>query len=210
MEAGAFSMGEVRAVVFDVGNVLFHWDLRFLMEKVIVEPARLEHFLGEVLTFDFHSRHDAGEELNVLVAELMESHSEYGDAIHAYVHRFNETIGGPVAGMHELVEQLASQSVPLFALTNFGTTFWNGFRPVATIFEQFDDILVSGEEKLAKPDPAIYRRAEERFGCSPGELFFTDDREENIEAALACGWQAHLFTDAPALEDELKARGLLA
>jgi 2-haloacid dehalogenase len=202
-------MSETKAVVFDVGNVLFHWDLRALFEKVIAEPERLEHFLGEVLTFDFHSRHDAGEELHVLTDELHASHPDYRDAIDAYVHRFNETVTGPVAGMHVLVERLAARGVPVFGLTNFGTDFWNGFRPTAPLFDLFDDVLVSGAEKLAKPDPAIYALAETRFGFAPEALFFTDDREENIAAARARGWDAHLFTDAATLEAELTARGLL-
>jgi 2-haloacid dehalogenase len=203
-------MTEIRAVIFDIGNVLYHWELRALFEKVIAEPDRLEHFLGQVLTYDFHSRHDAGEPLAVLVAELHERHPEYADAVEAYVHRFNETITGQVAGTHELVERLAARGVPLFALTNFGTDFWNGFRPTAPIFDLFEDVLVSGEECLAKPDPAIYRLTEERFGLAPAEIFFTDDREDNIEAALACGWDAHRFTDAASLETALKERGLLA
>jgi 2-haloacid dehalogenase len=198
-----------KAVVFDVGNVLFHWELRALFEKVIGEPARLEHFLGEVLTYDFHSRHDAGEELDVLVAELHTRHPDYRAAIDAYVHRFNETVTGPVAGVHELVERLRARGVPLYALTNFGTQFWNGFRPTAPVFDTFDDVLVSGEVKLAKPDPAIYRLAEHRFGHAPHELFFTDDREDNVLAAEACGWHAHRFTDAASLETALHAHTLL-
>jgi 2-haloacid dehalogenase len=203
-------MTAIRAVVFDIGNVLYHWELRALFEKVIAEPARLEHFLGEVLTYDFHSRHDAGEALEVLVAELNARHPEYADAVEAYVQRFNETITGKVAGTHELVERLAGRGVPLYALTNFGTNFWNGFRPTAPLFDRFEDILVSGEVMLAKPDPAIYRLTEARFGLAPAEIFFTDDRADNIETALACGWDAHRFTDAAALEAALIERGLLA
>jgi len=202
-------MSEFRAVIFDIGNVLYHWELRALFEKVIADSDRLELFLGEVLTYDFHSRHDAGEELDVLVAELLERHPDHADAVHAYVHRFNETITGPVAGTHELVEQLAARGVPLYALTNFGTAFWNGFLPTAPILERFKGIVVSGEERLAKPDPAIYRRTEERFGLAPHEIFFTDDRDDNVAAALACGWDAHQFTDAASLKSALIERGLL-
>jgi 2-haloacid dehalogenase len=204
-------MSEVRpkAVVFDIGNVLFHWDLRFLFDSLIADPARREHFLSEVLTFEFHTRHDAGEPIEVLAGELRAAHPEYADEIHAYVTRFNETIGGPVAGVHALVEQLHAQDVPLFALTNFGTDFWRGFYPTAPILSCFRDILVSGEEKLAKPDPAIYRRAEQRFVHVPGELFFVDDRQENVAAANACGWHTHLFNDAALLETELRALKLL-
>lgn len=197
------------AVVFDVGNVLFHWELRALFERVITDPERLEHFLGEVLTFEFHSRHDAGEAVEVLQAELLAEHPEYADAIDAYVARFNETVTGPVAGVHELAKRLAARGVPLFALTNFGTTFWDGFRPTAAIFDLFADIVVSGAENCAKPDPAIYQIAEDRFGLPPQSLFFIDDRAENIAAATARGWHGHEFTRADALEQDLLRLGLL-
>lgn len=198
------------AVVFDVGNVLFHWDLRYLFDKEIADPARRAHFLGEVLTFEFHMRHDEGEELADMVAELLSLYPDYAPEITAYASRFNETVGGPVAGVHELVEQLAARNVPLFALTNFGTTFWDGFYPTEPIFTHFRDIVVSGREKLAKPDPAIYALAEGRFGLPPEALFFVDDRAENIAAARARGWHGHLFTDAATLAADLQAHGLLA
>lgn len=198
------------AVVFDVGNVLFQWDLAYLFKRVIADPARRTHFLDKVLTFEFHSRHDAGEELDALVAELLARNPDYADEIAAYVSRFNETISGPVAGVHALVERLAQHDVPLFALTNFGTTFWDGFYPTEPIFGQFRAIVVSGREKLAKPDPAIYRLAEERFGHAASNLLFIDDRAENIDAAVERGWHGHLFTDAAALEADLKAHGLIA
>ncbi|MEO5707059.1 MAG: HAD family phosphatase [Alteraurantiacibacter sp.] len=198
------------AVVFDVGNVLFHWDLRFLFDRAIADPARRAHFLGEVLTFEFHIRHDEGEELADMVAELLALYPDYAPEIAAYASRFNETVGGPVADVHDLVERIAAHGVPLFALTNFGTTFWDGFYPTEPIFRHFADIVVSGREKLAKPDPAIYRLAETRFGLPPHALFFIDDRAENIAAARARGWHGHLFTDAAALEADLKLHGLLA
>jgi len=203
-------LSQARAVVFDVGNVLFHWDLATLFDKVIADPARRAHFLGHVLTFEFHSRHVEGEELDVLVGELLARHPDYADEIAAYAGRFNETIGGPVAGVHELVEELAARAVPLFALTNFGTTFWHGFHPTAPVFSHFRDIVVSGDEKLAKPDPAIYRLAEQRFGHAAQDLLFIDDRADNVAAARACGWHGHLFTDTGALAAELKAHGLIA
>ena len=78
------------------------------------------------------------------------------------------------------------------------------------MFDYFRDVVVSGVEKLAKPDPAIYRLAQRRFGHTPGELFFIDDNPANVAAARACGWQASLFTDAASLERELLSRGLLA
>lgn len=198
-----------KAVVFDVGNVLFHWDLALLFDKVIAEPVRRDHFLTQVLTLETHTRHDAGEDIDVLVGELQAAWPDYAAELSAYRNRFNESIGGPVAGVHELIARLADKGVPLFALTNFGTFFWDGFYPDQPIFDHFADIVVSGREKLAKPDPAIYRLSEERFGHGPGELLFIDDRDENIAAARARGWHGHVFADAAALERDLIAHGLL-
>jgi 2-haloacid dehalogenase len=115
-----------------------------------------------------------------------------------------------VAGVQGLVERLAAGGVTLFALTNFGTTFWDGFHPTEPVFGHFRDIVVSGTEKLAKPDAAIYRLAEQRFGLPGQDLLFIDDRADNIAAARACGWHGHLFTDAVALEADLVAQGLIA
>ncbi|HSF13495.1 MAG TPA: HAD-IA family hydrolase, partial [Erythrobacter sp.] len=99
--------------------------------------------------------------------------------------------------------------VPLFCLTNFGDEFWEVFRPTQPIFDLFEDIIVSGKEKVAKPEPRIYEIVEARSGRSGDALFFTDDNPANIEAARARGWDAHLFADAVGLESALVRAGLL-
>ena len=99
--------------------------------------------------------------------------------------------------------------VPLYALTNFGAEFFAGFRPTKPIFELFEDIVVSGEECVAKPDPRIYEICERRFGRAPHELFFIDDNPANVAAARERGWHAHLFVGPEPLEAELVGRGLL-
>jgi 2-haloacid dehalogenase len=99
--------------------------------------------------------------------------------------------------------------VPLYAITNFGADFWPPFRAEQPIFDRFIDIVVSGDEKLVKPNPAIYALAATRFGHAPEAMLFIDDSEANIASAIACGWQGHHFTDARRLEADLRARGLL-
>src|SRR5690606_41043430 len=99
--------------------------------------------------------------------------------IDAYAARFNETIPGPMPGSLELVERLDAAGVPLFAITNFGHEFWEAFRPTQPIFDRFRDIIVSGTEKLVKPDPAIYELAIARFGIDPAGALFIDDNASN-------------------------------
>ena len=198
-----------KAVVFDVGRVLFDWQLRALFEKLIEDERELEWFLANVVTEEWHFQHDRGRPLAEMVPERIAEFPQYEAHIRAYATRFNETIPGPVSGTHALVERLVAQGVPLFCLTNFGEEFWKGFRPTEPIFDLFEDIVVSGTEQVAKPDPRIYAITEARAGRTAADLFFTDDNPANIEAARARGWDAHLFTDAAALEAQLTASGLL-
>jgi 2-haloacid dehalogenase len=83
------------------------------------------------------------------------------------------------------------------------------FRSTQPVFDHFADIIVSGVEKVAKPDPRIYEIVEQRSGRAGADLFFTDDNPANIEAAEARGWDAHLFTDAAGLEAALVEAGML-
>lgn len=197
------------AVVFDVGRVLFRWELRLLFEKLISDSDELDWFLAHVVTEEWHFEHDRGRALADMVPERIALYPQYEAHLQAYATRFNETVPGPVEGSHALVERLAAAGVPLFCLTNFGQEFWDVFRPTQPIFDHFADIIVSGTEKIAKPDPRIYQIVEKRSGRSGGELFFTDDNVANIEAARARGWDAHVFTDAADLERRLVAAGLL-
>ena len=199
----------VDAVVFDVGRVLYQWQLSALFEKIVDDPVRLEKVLGEVVTEEWHFEHDRGRPLSDMVPERIALYPEYEAGIRAYAGRFNETIPGPVPGSHALVERLDERGVPLFAITNFGAEFWAGFVPTAPIFTRFRDIVVSGEECLAKPDPAIFALSAERFGHDPAAMLFIDDNLANIESARECGWQVHHFTEAVGLERDLAARGLV-
>ncbi|ASJ92346.1 HAD-IA family hydrolase [Porphyrobacter sp. CACIAM 03H1] len=198
-----------KAVVFDIGRVLFHWQLGALFEKLIDHPEELDWFLANVVTEEWHFEHDAGRPLAEMVPERIALYPQYEAQIRAYATRFNETVPGPVEGSHELVARLAAAGVPLYCLTNFGDEFWQMFRPTQPVFDHFADIIVSGVEKVAKPDARIYEIMEARSGRTGAALFFTDDNPANVAAARARGWDAHIFTDAASLEAQLVAAGLL-
>jgi 2-haloacid dehalogenase len=198
------------AVVFDIGRVLHDWNLRYLFEKLIADPAELDRFLAEVVTEEWHFQSDAGRPLAEMVPELKARFPQHAALIDAYRDRFEETLPHEIPGTHDLARRLAARGVPLYGLTNFGAEFWARARRGWPIFDLFADVVVSGEERVAKPDPAIFAIAERRFGRTGGELFFTDDNPANVAAARARGWQAHLFEGAAGLEAELVLAGLLA
>ncbi|MBR0552293.1 HAD family hydrolase [Stakelama marina] len=198
------------AVIFDIGNVLFRWDPRFLYERLIDDDRALDAFLRDVVTLEWHFQHDAGRPFAETSAELAAEYPEHADLIAAWGPRFNDSVSGPVPGMHDIVRKLDSAGVPLFALTNFSGEFFPAFREEWTeLFDRFRDIVVSGDEKLVKPDPAIYALALDRFGLTPQEALFVDDNPANVKAAADAGIHAVHFTDADAFRRELESTGLL-
>ena len=198
------------AVIFDVGRVLYDWHPRFLYEKLIADADARDVFLRDVVTTDWHFQHDAGRPFAETSAELTAQHPHHAELIGQWGPRFNETIPGPVTGMPELVGELVAADVPLFAITNFSGEFWGPFRAQeADFFAPFRDVVVSGDEKMLKPDPAIYRLALDRFGLAPQQAVFIDDNANNVAGAEAVGIHARLFVDAPTLRGQLVELGLL-
>lgn len=203
-------MTKPSAVIFDVGNVLFDWNLRFLYERLISDDRALDAFLRDVLTNEWHLQHDAGRPFAETSAELIAQHPDHADLIAALGPRFNETIRGMIPGMEALVAELHDAGVPLFAITNFSGEFWRPFRAAhAAFFAPFRDVVVSGDEGLMKPNRAIYELALARFGLRAGEAVFFDDNPANVAGAAAVGIEARLFTGASGCRADLVEVGVL-
>ncbi|MBJ6120566.1 HAD family hydrolase [Sphingomonas mollis] len=201
----------VSSVIFDIGRVLYDWDPRFLYERLIPRGEALESFLRHVVTHDWHFQHDAGRDFADTSAELAALHPQHADLIAAWGPRFGDSIPGPISGMHDLVARLDHAGVPLFAITNFSHEFFPPFRAKeAALFGRFRDIVVSGEEKLVKPDAAIYRLALDRFRIDAGDAIFIDDNADNVAGAQSVGMTAFLFTGVDDLLPRLRALGLPA
>jgi len=198
------------AVIFDVGNVLYHWNPRVLYERLIDDDRALDAFLRDVVTLDWHFQHDQGRPFAETSAELIARHPEQAALIRVWGERFIDSIGPAVEGMPQIVHELHAGGIPLFAITNFSDEFWAPFRArEAELFALFSDIVVSGTEKLVKPDPAIYRLALGRFGLDAEQALFIDDREENVLGAEAEGMRGHLFRDAATLRRDLAGLDLI-
>jgi 2-haloacid dehalogenase len=198
------------AVIFDVGNVLYGWDPQSFLERQLPEDEARLRFIEDVDLWGWHDSLDGGRPFDEAAAELSEKFPDYAAYISAWGERFGETISDPVPGVHAVVEALDGRGVPLFAITNFSADFWSPFRAREDeLFRRFRGIVVSGEVKMLKPDPAIYYLALDRFGLQAYQALFIDDRKINVEGAEAVGMHAHLFTGAEDLRRRLKAEGLL-
>jgi 2-haloacid dehalogenase len=200
----------VKAVVFDLGGVLIDWDPRYLYRKLLADEAAVEEFLATVCTPEWNAEQDRGRPFAEGVAELVERHPAHAAAITAYHERWPEMLGGDLPGTVELLAELRAAGVPLYALTNWSAETFVVARERFAFLEWFDGVLVSGEERLVKPDPAIFELLADRFGLDPETTFYVDDSEANVAAAAALGFDAVRFTVPGRLRRDLAARRLLA
>ena len=199
-----------KAVVFDLGGVLIDWDPRYLYRKLLDDEAAVEEFLATVCTPEWNAEQDRGRPFAEGVAELAERHPEHAADIAAYHERWPEMLAGEVPGSVEVLADLRAAGVPLYALTNWAAETFAITRERFEFLDWFCGLLVSGEEGMTKPDPAIFRLLLDRFGLDPAAAVFVDDSEANVAAARGLGIDAVRFTGPERLRRELSARRMLA
>ncbi|MDP9417743.1 MAG: HAD family phosphatase [Actinomycetota bacterium] len=206
----AATSSPVDAVIFDLGGVCIQWDPRRLFRTLLPDDAAVEAFLEEVAFLEWNALHDAGQPFAQGVAELSRRFPHHAELIAAYPERFAETLGGPIAGTVEVVEQLHRDGVRLLALTNWSAEVFHHGRAQMPFLDGFEAVVVSGELRMAKPDPRIFRHVVDRFDLDPPRTVFIDDSPANVAAAEQVGLDAIRFTDPAALRAALVSRGLLA
>ena len=199
----------IDAVVFDLGGVLIDWDPRRLFRKLLADEAAVEEFIATITTAEWNAEQDRGRPFAEAVAELVERHPAHAAAIAAYHERWTEMLGGEVPGTVALLAELRAAGVPLYALSNWSAETFRLTRERFGFLEWFDGLVISGEERIAKPDREIFELLLERFGLVAAATLFVDDSPANVAAARAVGMDAVRFRDADTLRRDLAARGLL-
>jgi len=195
----------VDTVLFDLGNVLVGWDPRRAF------AGRLPHDAVEAFLTDFphlNRRQDAGRPWADARAEAETTAPRHVPALDVYVAHFDDALTGPVPGTAALVEELRGAGVRVLGLTNWSAELYHHAEPAAPAIGLLEDVLVSGEVGLVKPDPAVFVLAARRFGLDPARTLFVDDSAENVAAAREVGYDAVVFTGADDLRAALVARGV--
>jgi len=199
----------VETVVFDIGNVLIDWNPRYLYRKVFADEEEMEHFLDTVATPEWHLEQDRGRSIDEATALLVSRHPGYAREVEAFYGRWEEMFGGPIEGSVWLLQELRERGYPLYALTNFSTETFPLARDWYRFLDLFDEIFVSGELGMVKPNPEIYGVLIERTGLNPATSVFIDDSAPNVRAAEALGFRGVLFEGADSLRDDLIHLGVL-
>ncbi len=200
-----------RAVVFDLGNVLIDWDAHAAISAGVGEE-RSRTFLADA-AFDFgrwNGQQDSGRTWADGEATAIADHPHYRDEIRAYRANFADSLRGPIDGSVAILRELHAAGTPVFALTNWSHELF----PVAVerfdFLALFEDIVVSGTEGVAKPDPAIFALLAERIAhrVPLADCVFVDDRADNVAAAQRAGMAGLIFTGPDRLRTDLRRHGL--
>jgi 2-haloacid dehalogenase len=198
----------IDTVVFDLGNVLIPWDVRWLLRSLFDSEAAIEAFLENANIMKWHAQQDAGYPVTQAIVEHSAKHPQHAHAIRAIYERWHETMRDADPDSVALLHELKAAGLRLYALSNFSAELFQLSRPRFDFWDAFDGIVLSGEEGVNKPDPTIYRVLFERYSITPERAVFLDDSLPNVEASRALGMRAIHFSDAQSARIELRAIGL--
>ncbi len=190
-------------VAFDLGMVLIEWDPRHLYRKVFADDAKMEWFLANVCHGEWNLEQDRGRSFDDAVAEATSRHPDFKTEIALYRDRWMEMVPGAIEGSVAILEELHGKGVPLYAITNWNGDTFRATRDRFAFLKRFRDIVVSGDAKILKPDPAIFDLLCTRNSLDPAQCLFIDDSMKNVKGAEAVGWLAHHFTSPEKLRSAL-------
>lgn len=194
----------MKNIVFDFGGVLVDWNPHHLYDKYFGSREKAEWFLNNICLYSWNLQMDGGKPFAEGVAELQAEHPEWSEAIAIYHTRWIEMMNGEIEGMASVIRRLKMAGYGVYGLTNWSAETFPMIRDTYPVFQEFDGIVVSGEEHLLKPDAAIYKCLLERYALQAEESLFVDDNADNVAGARNVGMKAIQFTSAVELERELK------
>jgi 2-haloacid dehalogenase len=197
------------AIVFDFGGVLVDWNPRYLYGKLFDDPEAMERFLEEIEFDRWNLEQDRGRPFTEAVAVQSARFPHRAELIAAYHERWTESIRGPIEGTVEILRELHDAGRELYGLSNWSAETFALVRDRYPFFRWFEAIVLSGEERVCKPEPEIFGVLLERVGRPAGDCVLIDDSEANIAAARALGFRAIRFRSPDQLRAALREMGVL-
>lgn len=199
----------IKNIVFDFGGVLVDWNPRYLYETLFEDRQEMEYFLTHICSEAWNVQQDAGRSLAEGTRVLQEQFPEHKAMIRRFYDDWEVMLKSDIPQNTALLPKLNEKNYRLFGLTNWsGETFPLALKRFS-FFEAFEGIVVSGDEKMAKPDKEIFHLLLERYRLNAGNSVFIDDNIHNINAAKAIGFHTIHFSDGVNLEQQLKQMQLL-
>lgn len=194
----------IKNIVLDFGSVLVDWNPHYLYDDVFGDRRKADWFLDNICTAEWNAKMDAGASFRREVVLLQRKYPQWAAEIELYDTAWWRMMGGTIPGMHGLLMELKETGHALYGLSNWNDRKFHAYvHSSYPIFGLLDGMVLSGEEKVAKPDEKIYHILLDRFNLKADECLFVDDNHANIEVASKLGFKTILFESADALRREL-------
>ena len=189
--------------LFDLGGVFFDWDPDHFYKNVFENIQEREFFLAEVCNDQWNVQQDAGRSIAEAELELIPKFPHYEKEIKMYYKNHRKMIRGVFEESVDILKKLKDQNYDCYVLSNWSAQTFAGMTDDYPFLKLFDGLLISGEDKLMKPDSAIYELAKNRFNLNPEETVFIDDKQKNIEAAKGLDFKTIHLIDPKNIEIEI-------
>lgn len=199
----------IKNVIFDFGNVIIDWNPEYLYETLFDTREEMDYFLTHICHMEWHSQQDAGQSFQAATEERLAAFPEHADMIKRFYGDWEKMFKGEIAENVALIQTLKDRGYRMFGLTNWPGEIFPESRKMFSSFAEFEGIVVSGIEKVVKPNPRIYEILLDRYNLVPQECFFIDDRKENIEGAEAFGIMGLHYIPGSDLKAQLEDANIL-
>lgn len=177
----------IKNIIFDFGGVLLDWNPHYVFDPYFGSSEKAQWFIDNICTPQWNATLDAGKPFTEGVKELTALYPEWEKEIGMYHTEWLRMMGGQIEGMYEIVKGLKDRGYHIYGLTNWSAETFALVRDIYPILSLMEGTVVSGEEKVIKPSPEIYRILLTRYGLTPSECVFIDDNSYNVKAAEEMG-----------------------
>lgn len=194
----------IKNVIFDLGGVLLDWSPEYVYKDYFASEERKRYFYDVVCSSEWNNKLDEGRSFDEAVAERQKAFPEFAEAIAMWRDRWCDMLRCEIPGTAQVLRDLKAAGYHVFALTNWSAETFGYALSHYEFFKEFEGIVVSGEEKITKPDPRLYKVLLERYSLVPEESLFIDDRPSNVDVAVSLGIHGIVFTSADELRKSLE------
>ena len=189
--------------LFDLGGVFFDWDPNHFFKDIFDTSDERKYFLTAVCNDEWNIKQDAGRTIEEAESELIPNFPHYEKQIKMYYKYHRKMLKGTFDESIKVLKKLKKLNYECFVLSNWSAETFVGMTEDYPFLKLFDGMLISGEDKVMKPDSAIYELAKNRFNLNPKETVFIDDKQENIKAAKGLDFKTIHLTDPKNIEIEI-------
>jgi 2-haloacid dehalogenase len=200
---------KIKNIIFDFGGVLMDWNPRYFFKDYFNDNEKMEYFLQNIAQDEWNVEQDRGRSLAEGTEIQVKKFPEWEKEIRAFYDNWTVMLKSEIPQNVEVLRKLKNTDYHLFGLTNWSEETFPYALENYDFFQIFEGkIVVSGTEKLIKPDPEIWHVLLERYNIKADESVFIDDNTKNIEMAQSLGFiTIQVFPDTD-LTKELKKFGI--